>query len=181
MLAPAAYMLLYAVAPAVFLPGLPITLVGGILFGPLWGVVYSIIGATTGASLAFFISRHVARDWIRAKLTGPRWQQLDRSVEKNGWKIVAFTRLVPLFPFNLLNYAFGLTAIGYLPYAVTSFICMLPACTAFIVFSSSLPEIIKGKLSPGFIVGIVLMVLVSLMPAVIRKLKLKQENDIERF
>ena len=179
MLAPAAYMLLYAVAPALFLPGLPITLVGGILFGPIWGVVYSIIGATTGASLAFLVSRHVARDWIRAKLTGSRWQQLDRSVEKNGWKIVAFTRLVPLFPFNLLNYAFGLTAIGFLPYAVTSFICMLPACIAFIVFSSSLPELIKGNLPPGFIIGIVLIVLVSLMPAVIRKFKPKQEHDLD--
>ncbi|MFH0728550.1 MAG: VTT domain-containing protein [Pseudomonadota bacterium] len=176
-LAPVAYMLLYTLAPALFLPGLPITLAGGILFGPVWGVVYSITGATAGASLAFLISRYVARNWIRAKLTGPRWRQLERNVEKNGWKIVAFTRLVPLFPFNLLNYAFGLTPVRFLPYVVTSFICMLPACIAFIVFSSSLPDLIKGNVSPGFIIGILLMVLVSLMPSMIRKFKRKRGND----
>ena len=168
-LAPLAFVLLYTVAPALFLPGLPLTIAGGILFGPIWGVVYSIIGATFGASLAFMVSRYVARDWISKKLTGPRWQRLDRSVAKNGWKIVAFTRLVPLFPFNLLNYAFGLTPIRFLPYAVTSFVCMLPACIAFIVFSSSLIDLIKGNISPAFIIGLVLIMLVSLIPIGIRK------------
>jgi uncharacterized membrane protein YdjX (TVP38/TMEM64 family) len=164
-------MLLYTVAPVLFLPGLPITIAGGILFGPVWGVVYSITGATAGASAAFLISRYAARGWVEAKLAGPRWRELDRSVLKNGWKIVAFTRLIPLFPFNLLNYAFGLTSIRFLPYAVTSFVCMLPACIAFIVFSSSLPDIIKGNVSPGFIIGILLIVIVSLIPALIRKFR----------
>jgi uncharacterized membrane protein YdjX (TVP38/TMEM64 family)/Fe-S oxidoreductase len=178
-LAPAAYILIYTIAPSLFLPGLPLTLVGGILFGPVWGVVYAITGATAGASLAFLISRYVARDWIEARLTGPRWRQLDRSVEKNGWKIVAFTRLVPLFPFNLLNYAFGLTPIRFLPYAVTSFFCMLPACIAFIVFSSSLLDLIKGKISAELIIGILLIILVSLIPVIIRKFKPRQNSDLE--
>ncbi len=178
-LAPAAYILLYTLAPSLFLPGLPITLVGGILFGPVWGVVYAITGATAGACLAFLISRYVARDWIEAKLTGSKWRQLDHSVEKNGWKIVAFTRLVPLFPFNLLNYAFGLTPIKFVPYAVTTFFCMLPACIAFIVFSSSLLDLIKGKISIELIIGIVLIVLVSLIPIIIRKLRPKQGTDLE--
>jgi uncharacterized membrane protein YdjX (TVP38/TMEM64 family)/Fe-S oxidoreductase len=170
-LGPLAYMLLYAIAPALFLPGLPLTLAGGILFGPVWGVVYAITGATIGASLAFLISRYMARDWIRAKLSGPKWRRLEQGVEKNGWKIVAFTRLVPVFPFNLLNYAFGLTAIGFFPYVVTSFFCMLPACIAFIVFSSSLMDLLKGKVSPALIAGAVLIVLVSLIPVFIRKIK----------
>ena len=178
-LAPVAYMLLYTLAPALFLPGLPVTLVGGIVFGPFWGVIYSIIGATAGACVAFLISRYVARDWISTKLTGPRWRQLDRSVEKNGWKIVAFTRLVPLFPFNLLNYAFGLTPIKFIPYAITSFICMLPACIAFIVFSSSLLDLLKGKISPAFLVGILLIVLVSLIPFLVRKLKPVQRKNLK--
>ncbi|MCU0600826.1 MAG: VTT domain-containing protein [Desulfobacterales bacterium] len=178
-LAPAAYILLYTIAPSLFLPGLPITFVGGILFGPVWGVVYAITGATAGACLAFLISRYAARDWIEAKLTGPRWRQLDRSVERNGWKIVAFTRLVPLFPFNLLNYAFGLTSIRFIPYAVTTFFCMLPACIAFIVFSSSLLDLIKGKISPGLIIGIFLIILVSLIPVIIQKFKPRQNSDLE--
>jgi uncharacterized membrane protein YdjX (TVP38/TMEM64 family)/Fe-S oxidoreductase len=168
-LAPLIYMLIYSLAPALLLPGLPITIAGGILFGPLWGVVYTIIGSTAGACIAFLISRYVARGWVEEKLRSPRWRRLDEGVERNGWKVVAFTRLIPLFPFNLLNYAFGMTRIGFLPYAVTTFICMLPACIAFIVFSSSLLDLVRGKISPSLIIGIVLIALVSLIPFFYRR------------
>lgn len=174
--APMAFMLLYSIAPSLFLPGLPITLAGGVLFGPFWGVVYSITGATSGACLSFLISRYLARDIVSAKLTHPRWQKLDKDVEVQGWKVVAFTRLIPLFPFNLLNYAFGLTRIGFIPYALTSFLCMLPACIAFIVFSSSLTELISGHITPGFVVGIVLIVLISLFPVFYKRFK-KQDRQ----
>ena len=169
MMAPLIYILIYTIAPALFLPGLPITLVGGVVFGPFWGVVYSIVGATSGASLAFLIARYAARDWITGKLTGPRWRKLDQSVEENGWKIVAFTRLVPLFPFNLLNYAFGLTTVPFSTYVVTSFVCMLPACVALIVFSSSFLDLIRGRVSPGFIGGLGLIFLVSMIPLAVRR------------
>jgi uncharacterized membrane protein YdjX (TVP38/TMEM64 family)/Fe-S oxidoreductase len=168
--APMVYMLIYAIAPALFIPGLPITIAGGILFGPFWGVVYSITGATTGACVAFLIARYIARDWVQNKLRNPRWKKLDQDVEKHGWKIVAFTRLVPMFPFNVLNYAFGLTSVRFLQYAVTSFICMLPACIAFIVFSSSFLDIIKGKISVEFIIGMLLIGIVSLIPVMVKKL-----------
>lgn len=164
MLAPFIYMLIYTVAPALLLPGLPITIAGGILFGPFWGVVYTITSSTIGACIAFLISRYVARGWIEEKLRSPRWRRLDEGVEKHGWKVVAFTRLIPLFPFNLLNYAFGMTKIGFWPYAVATFICTLPACIAFIVFSSSLLDLLKGKISATFVLGIALVVLVSLIP-----------------
>jgi uncharacterized membrane protein YdjX (TVP38/TMEM64 family)/Fe-S oxidoreductase len=174
-LAPALYMLIYALAPVFFLPGLPITIVGGILFGPFWGVVYTITGATIGASLAFLVARYLARDWIEDKLTSPRWRRLDREVETHGWKVVAFTRLIPAFPFNLLNYAFGLTRIPFLHYAVATFFCMLPACIAFIVFSSSLPGLIRGKVSPTLLIGILLVALVSLLPVAYRRIKARRE------
>lgn len=169
--APLLYMLVYTVAPALFLPGLPITVVGGILFGPFWGVVYTITSATMGACVAFLISRYLARDWVEHKLRSPRWRRLDEEVHRHGWKVVALTRLIPLLPFNLLNYAFGLTKIKFLHYAVTTFVCMLPACIAFIAFSSSLPDIIKGRISPAFVTGLGLVVLVSLVPFFYRKLK----------
>ncbi len=176
-LAPVIYMLVYAVAPVFFLPGLPITMVGGILFGPFWGVVYTITGSTAGACLAFLVSRYLARDWIAAKLTSPRWRRLDEGVEKHGWKVVALTRLIPLFPFNLLNYAFGLTKIGFRPYAVTTFFCMLPACIAFIVFSSSLLDLVRGRISPAFVIGIALVALVSLFPLFYRRYKAKKGGE----
>jgi len=170
-LAPAVYILIYALAPVLFLPGLPLTIVGGILFGPVWGVVYTISGATIGASLAFLTARYLARDWVAARLPGPAWEKLDSDVARHGWKVVAFTRLIPAFPFNLLNYAFGLTNVSFAHYVVATFVCMLPACIAFIVFSSSLLGLISGKVSPTALLGIGLIVLVSLIPLVYRKVK----------
>ena len=174
-LAPAIYMLIYTLAPALLLPGLPITIVGGILFGPFWGVVYTITSSTAGACVAFLVARYLARDWVAGKLQSPRWRHLDEEVERQGWKVVAFTRLIPAFPFNLLNYAFGLTRIKFSHYAITTFICMLPACIAFIAFSSSLLDLIRGKVSPGLLIGIGLIVLVSLIPVFYKKLMARRE------
>lgn len=168
---PVIYMLIYTIAPALFLPGLPITIAGGILFGPLWGVIYTITSATLGACVAFLISRYLARDWIESKLKGSKWRRLDQGVERHGWKVVAFTRLIPLFPFNLLNYAFGLTKIKFSHYATATFVCMLPGCVAYIVFSSSLLEVLRGNISTDFIIGVILVVLVSLIPFIYRRFK----------
>lgn len=176
-LAPALYVAVYALAPVLFLPGLPITVAGGILFGPVWGVVYAITGATIGASLAFLVARYAARDWVAAKLTGERWRKLDRDVERHGWKVVAFTRLIPLFPFNLLNYAFGLTKVPFRHYVAASFICMLPACIAYIVFSSSLLDLIRGKVSANAVIGIILIVAVSFIPVLYRRFRGKGGPD----
>jgi hypothetical protein len=143
-------------------------------------VVYTIIGATAGACVAFLVARYVARDWVAAKLSSPRWRKLDKEVEKNGWKVVAFTRLIPLFPFNLLNYAFGLTGVKFSHYALATFLFMLPATIAFITFSSSLLDLVRGKVSPTFLVGLVLMVLVSLLPMFYRRWARKREEAAEK-
>lgn len=171
LLAPLIYMAIYSLAPALFLPGLPITIVGGILFGPFWGVIYTITSATAGACLAFLVSRYLARDLIKSRLAGARWRQLDQQVGDQGWKMVALTRLIPLFPFNLLNYAFGLTGIKFRHYALATFIFMLPGCIAFIVFSSSLLDLFQGRISPTFLIGLVLIVIVSLIPVIYQKMK----------
>ncbi len=172
-LAPLVYILIYTIAPALLLPGLPITIAGGILFGPLWGVVYTILGATMGAGLAFLVSRYVSSDFISSRLTGPKWIKLADSVEKNGWKVVAITRLIPIFPFNLLNYAFGLTRIRFSHYILTTFVCMLPGCIAFIVFSSSLLDLLTGKISAQFALGLAMIIIVALIPMIYNKTKKK--------
>lgn len=172
--APILYMAIYAVAPTLFLPGLPITLAGGILFGPFYGVIYSIIGATIGATLAFVVARYVAGNWIISKLKGPKWKRLHDQVRRHGWKAVAFTRLIPLFPFNLLNYAFGLTPIPITHYIITSFFCMLPACIAYVVFSSSLLDVLSGRFSWEFVLGILLIILVSLIPIWLKRRRPKE-------
>ncbi len=174
-LAPIIYMAIFCIAPALFLPGLPISIVGAILFGPFWGVIYTISSATLGACVAFLVSRYLARDWIEGKLKSPRWRHLDEQVETHGWKMVAFTRLIPLFPFNLLNYAFGLTRIKFSHYAIATLIFMLPGTIAFITFSSSLLDLLRGEISPTFLLGLGLMVLVSLIPMVYKRQKARKE------
>lgn len=173
-LAPAIFMVIFSIAPVLFLPGLPMAIVGGILFGPFWGVVYTLSSATIGACIAFLVSRYLARGWIENKLKSPRWRHLDEKVEKQGWKMVAFTRLIPLFPFNLLNYAFGLTRIRFIHYALGTFLFMLPGCIAIITFSSSLLDLIRGEVSSTFLLGLLLMVLISLFPSFYKRYGFKQ-------
>ncbi|WP_141721130.1 VTT domain-containing protein [Desulfoplanes formicivorans] len=168
-LAPAAFILLVTLAPAFFLPGAPFIIAGGVIFGPVWGVVYGITGATTGACLAFLVARYVASDWVEKKMTNPCFLKLKQQTEQHGWKIVAFTRLVPLFPFNLLSYALGLTRIKFSTYFFTSFICMLPGCVAYILLSSSLFDLLQGKWSTQCLAGIGLLVLLAFLPMVVKK------------
>jgi uncharacterized membrane protein YdjX (TVP38/TMEM64 family) len=157
---PIAYVILFSITPSLFLPGLPVTVAGGIAFGPLWGTIYASIGSTIGACLAFLIARYFARSQIENLLTG-RLQAIDEGVKKNGWIFVATTRLIPLFPFNLLNYAFGLTKIRFKTYAITSWLCMLPATIAYTVFSSSLLDVLHGRVSKELIIGATLIAIVS--------------------
>ncbi len=111
-LAPVIFIILYIVAAVLFVPGSVLTIGAGVLFGLLWGSIYVSIGATLGATAAFLVGRYLARDWVRRQLEGNRTSppSTTRSA-REGWKIVLLTRLSPVFPFNLLNYAFGLTAV----------------------------------------------------------------------
>ncbi|PLX42816.1 MAG: hypothetical protein C0608_01760 [Deltaproteobacteria bacterium] len=176
-LAPLAYIFLYSIAPPLMLPGLPITVVGGVLFGPLWGAIYVTIGANIGANIAFLIARYFARGWVEEKLAGGKLSRLDEQVGSSGWKVVALTRLVPLFPFNLLNYAFGLTKIPWAKYALTSLICMTPGVIAYVTFSSSLLDLVKGKVSPELLIGIALVAAVSLIPFLYKRAKARGDKE----
>ncbi|HUM17870.1 MAG TPA: TVP38/TMEM64 family protein [Candidatus Nitrosotalea sp.] len=122
----------YVVAVVGFVPALPLTILGGLVFGPLWGTVYASIASTAGAGLSFLIARYAARGAVaRWMAPYPTLGRIDRAVARHGFRIVMITRLVPLFPFNLQNYAYGLTSIGFGAYTVTSWLCMLPATVAF--------------------------------------------------
>lgn len=166
--APVIFLFIYAIAPALFLPSIPITLTAGFFWGPVWGVIFSITGATIGACLPFFLSRHLLQDFIRSKISSERWQWLQDKVNQHGWKAVAFTRLIPVFPFNLLNYLFGLTPIAFVQYLWSTFVFMLPACIAFVAFGSSLSELIMRGNVQGVIIGIVIAAVAFLIPVLLR-------------
>ena len=177
-LLPLIYLAVWTVGP-LFLPGLPITLAGGVLFGPFWGVVYVAIGSTLGAALVFLVARYLARDWVAAKLAGTRLVSLDEKVARQGWKIVAFTRLIPVFSFSLLNYAFGLTRISFWPYLAATFVFMLPSTIAYVYFSSNILGFLQGKISSGLIIGVILVVVVSLIPVIYKWRKAKAGEPLD--
>ncbi len=128
--APLLFMALYIIGTVFFFPGAILTLLGGALFGPVLGTLYNLTAATIGAMLSFLVARYLASDWVEKK-TGGRLKQLMNGVENEGWRFVAFTRLVPLFPFNLLNYGLGLTKINFSHYSIASYIFMLPGAIAY--------------------------------------------------
>jgi len=140
-IAPLVFIACYAIATVFFMPGTLFTLAGGVLFGPVFGTLYNLIGATLGATLAFLTARYLASDWA-TKHAGKRLQKL---VEENeGWRFVAFVRLVPLFPFNLLNYALGLTRLKLPVYVITSFIFMAPGGAAYTYLGYAGREAVAG-------------------------------------
>jgi uncharacterized membrane protein YdjX (TVP38/TMEM64 family) len=177
-LLPLIFLAVWTVGP-LFMPGLPITLAGGVLFGPIWGVVYTAFGSTLGAGMVFLTARYLARDWVAGKLAGSRLMSLDKKVARHGWKIVAFTRLVPVFSFSLLNYAFGLTRVDFWPYLAATFVCMLPSTIAYVYFSSNILELLNGRISSGLIVGVILVVAVSLIPLVYKWRKAKAGEPVD--
>jgi uncharacterized membrane protein YdjX (TVP38/TMEM64 family)/rhodanese-related sulfurtransferase len=140
---PLVFMGIYAIATVFFLPGSVLTLAGGALFGPVLGTFYNLTGATIGAVLAFLVARYLASDWVEQK-TGGRLKQLKQGVESEGWRFVAFVRLVPLFPFNLLNYALGLTRIRLSHYLVASYLFMLPGAIAYTYLGYAGREAVAG-------------------------------------
>jgi uncharacterized membrane protein YdjX (TVP38/TMEM64 family) len=128
--APLGYVILYAVGTVAFVPGAIFALAGGALFGPWWGTLWNLAGATLGATLAFLVARYIAGYWVTRKAGGLLKRVID-GVDAEGWRFVAFVRLVPLFPFNLSNYVLGLTRIPLRHYVLATLVCMVPGAFAY--------------------------------------------------
>ncbi|RKU15540.1 TVP38/TMEM64 family protein [Candidatus Poribacteria bacterium] len=175
-IAPLVYIGLYLVSTVFFLPGSPVTVLAGFVFGPLWGVFYASVASIISVSVAFLIARYVARDLVEGWVKdNAQFRKIDEQVEEQGWRILMFTRLVPIFPFNLQNYAYGLTSIRFSTYVLVSAIFMLPGTAVFVqlggAFVSGEGNIWKTLLYLG-IAG-VLMLLLSLIPRLLRKYQTK--------
>lgn len=170
---PLVFVLLYIVAVIVALPGAAITIAGATLFGSSLGVVLVSIASIIGASLAFLISRYLARDFILRKLSSNEtFSKLDRLTQEHGAIIVAITRLVPLFPFDLLNYGFGLTGIRFWTYVFWSWLCMLPGTVLYVVGTDVIVSAISSGKIPWVLVGILLLAGI-LLALLIRQAKKK--------
>lgn len=179
-IAPALFILFYSLSPSLFIPVLPLTVGAGFLWGPFWGVIFSITGATIGAFMPFLLSRYLFGDIIKKRFGYARWQWLTKKVEKHGWKAVAFARLLPILPFPVLNYLFGITPIPAWHYLWSTFVFMLPACIAYVVFGNSMEElIVKGNIK-GLIAGILIVSVLMLIPLAFKRISKRLLSDNEQ-
>jgi uncharacterized membrane protein YdjX (TVP38/TMEM64 family)/rhodanese-related sulfurtransferase len=171
-MAPLLFVAGYALATVLFLPGSVLTIAGGALFGPVAGTLYSLTGATLGATLAFLTARYLASDLV-ARRTGGRLAQFVKGVEAEGWRFVAFVRLMPVLPFNALNYALGLTRIPVGQYVAASYLAMLPGAAAYTYLGYAGREAFAG--SDGFLrhglIALALLAAALFLPRLARRLK----------
>ena len=175
---------IYAVATVLFVPGSVLTLGAGAVYGVVWGSIYVSIASVLGATSAFLVGRYLARDAIARKIAGnDRFAAIDRAVATGGWRIVGLTRLSPVFPFTLLNYAFGLTRVSLGEYVIASWIGMMPG-TIMYVYIGSLAQAASGQRSrtplEWGLYGIGLLATVAVTVVITRLAKRELAQSIQR-
>jgi uncharacterized membrane protein YdjX (TVP38/TMEM64 family) len=146
----AVFIVVYIVATVFLVPGSLLTLGAGFVFGLPIGFVIVSFASVAGASCAFLVGRFFVRGWVEGKLVNmPRFNALDRAVGEKGWLIVLLTRLSPAFPFNLLNYALGITQVRFTHYVLASWLGMIPGTVLYVYFGSvalDIAELFSGNL-----------------------------------
>jgi uncharacterized membrane protein YdjX (TVP38/TMEM64 family) len=177
---------IYIIATLAFLPAALLTLGAGVIFGVTWGSIYVFIGATLGAIAAFLVGRYLAQGWVKEKISSyKKFAIIDKAVSKEGLKIVLLVRLSPLFPFNLLNYAFGITSVSFQDYLIGS-VGMIPGTIMYVYLGSLVGDIalIGSKNQAGNIIlhwviqimGLIATIAVTVYVTKIAKKALKDEN-----
>lgn len=166
-----AFIGIFILAAVAALPGAPITAGAGILFHPFIGVVLVSIGSTLGACLVFFITRFFARDAVAVRLArNPKFIWLESLIERHGALIVFLTRLIPVIPYNILNYGLGLTAVRFSPYLLWSWLGMLPTTTLYVVGADLLfDEAVGNEVSIMSIVILCLLLSALTLAAIVTR------------
>ena len=154
-LGPAAYVLIRAGAAIAMLPGGPVSMAAGVLFGPVAGVLWVSAGTTLGACLSFLVSRYLARETVaRWVATREKFRRIDELTAQYGGIIVAVARLIPAIPFNVQNYAFGLTRVRFGTYLFWSWLCMLPGNVLVVVGTGVIIETLRKGRVPWVLIGV---------------------------
>jgi len=165
-MAPFLYLLIYSIAPVFFVPGWIISIAGGLAFGALWGTVLTVVGATIGATLAFLVARHLGRDFVARLLKG-KWAALDDQTATHGFQVIFFLRLIPLVPFNALDYIAGLSKVGVRDYILGTFLGIIPGTFAYVYLGSALTDIYSWQ----FAGAVGLLILLALIPILYKRWK----------
>ncbi|MDF1741663.1 MAG: TVP38/TMEM64 family protein [Verrucomicrobiales bacterium] len=182
---PVVYIVFYVLATLLLLPGAALTPLAGFLFGLGWGSLWAIIGSNIGANLAFLIGRYFARSAVEKRVSeNEKFSAIDEAVGNEGWKIVGLTRMSPVFPFTLLNYAYSLTSVKWIHFALASFVGMAPGTVMYVYFGSlgklaaEADETSTGKIIL-MIVGLIATVLVTVFVTKLAKKALAEKTNLE--
>jgi uncharacterized membrane protein YdjX (TVP38/TMEM64 family) len=166
--APLLFVLIYAIMVVFLLPTLPLNLGAGLLWGPVEGCILTVIAVSLGAVIAFLFSRYLAADYINQKFDGRAWRWLQKEMEKGDWKVVAFTRINPIFPSGPLNYFFGLTPISFSKYFIATVIFIAPAAFLFAYIGHSMGQIFLNGASYEFVKNLIIISVVITVLIVLR-------------
>jgi uncharacterized membrane protein YdjX (TVP38/TMEM64 family) len=175
----AVFVLVYIFQTAFFLPGAGIlSLAAGAIFGVLQGTLFVVIGATIGGILAFLVSRTLLRDWVVRKFGG-RMEGIDRGLRENGLSYLLFLRLVPVFPFFLVNLACGVTGLPFRTYALGTLFGVMPGCLVFVNAGASLAAIesVRQVASPRVLGSFALLGVFALLPTIINVVKKRRKGN----
>jgi uncharacterized membrane protein YdjX (TVP38/TMEM64 family) len=175
-----AFVLAYIVQTAFSLPGAAVlSLAAGAIFGLLQGTLYVVAGATIGAILAFLVSRTLLREWV-LKTFGGRMEGIDRGLRENGLSYLLFLRLVPAFPFFLVNLACGVTGLPLRTYAVGTLFGIMPGSAVFVNAGASLASIesVSQVAAPRVLGSFALLGLFALLPTIVQAVKKRRDGKV---
>lgn len=177
--APLFFIAIYSIFPSLFIPTLPLVFMAGLIWGTFPGFVFAIIGSTIGASISFLLSRYILKDMVKQRLLRSKWQWIVDDVEKHGWKVVAFTRIIPVVPFPALNYILGATPIPFLHFLWSTFVFMLPTRIIYAAIGSSAGEVILKDNIKGLLVGLFALSAMLILIPMLRKKFLHKSSVVE--
>ncbi len=169
-LSPLIYIAIYSIAPVFMIPGTFISFVAGVAFGGFYGTIYTVIGATFGASAAFLTVRYLGRDFIEGLLKG-RLKIFDEGAERHGFKAVLFVRLIPLFPFSMVNYGAGLSKIKFKDFFLATLIGIIPGTFAYVNLGNSITDIRSWR----FVLALAFLILLIIAPFIYNRMRLSGE------
>lgn len=168
--APLIYVLIYIAGVVVALPGIVLTALSGPLFGFWKGAILVIIGSNLGCQLTFFISRYMGRDFVVRFIKDESFaDKISKKIEQNGLIVMFYLRLLPLFPFNVVNYISGLTNIKYAHYTLATFVGMLPGTLVYVYLSATVAEVKSNPI--GVVISVGLLILLTAITAILKKSK----------
>ncbi len=170
----ALFIVMYAIGCVLALPGSLLTLAGGAVFGTVGGTVYNVIASNLGATLAFLAARYLGKDFVQGLMKGGKLAKLDEQLGKSGFAMIFRLRLIPVMPFNGLNFGSGFSSIKYKDYLLGSFLGMLPGTFIYTYFADALLQGVKAANRKAFlnlIVACVLLIALSFLPSLYKKLK----------